>query len=83
MRSLFSHMFGKDSAMAARSAEGRDGSGRPELLRRRTLAVNSKIIMVASAHRHAAYDMMLVVTLAYVSEIHHTDRVGKLGDDAL
>ena len=49
MRSLFSRVFGKDSAMASRSAEGRDGSGRPELLRRRTLAVNSKIVMVVSA----------------------------------
>ena len=49
MRSLFSHVFGKDSAMAAKPADGRDGSGRPELLRRRTLATNCKFIMEASA----------------------------------
>src|SRR5689334_19834263 len=49
MRSFFSHLFGKDMAMAGRTAEGRDGSGRPELLRRRTLAVNSKIVLAASA----------------------------------
>ena len=36
-------------AMAGGSADGRDGSGRPELLRRRTLAVNSKIVLAASA----------------------------------
>jgi cell cycle sensor histidine kinase DivJ len=49
MRSFFSHWFGKDMAMADRSAAGRDGSGRPELLRRRTLAVNSKLVLAASA----------------------------------
>ncbi|RYF26476.1 MAG: hypothetical protein EOO23_08520, partial [Comamonadaceae bacterium] len=31
MRSLFSQFFGKDPAVAAKTAEGRDGSGRPEL----------------------------------------------------
>ncbi|MEO6396401.1 MAG: histidine kinase dimerization/phospho-acceptor domain-containing protein, partial [Devosia sp.] len=41
MRSLFSALFGPDLAPTARS--------RPELLRRRTLAVNSRIFLVASA----------------------------------
>jgi cell cycle sensor histidine kinase DivJ len=49
MRSLFSHVFGKASAFGGTVREGRDGTGRPELLRRRTLAVNSKIVLAASA----------------------------------
>jgi cell cycle sensor histidine kinase DivJ len=48
MRSLFSQMFGKGVASAGKSGDGRDGSGRPELLRRKTLAVNSRVLLIAS-----------------------------------
>jgi len=48
MRSLFSQMFGKDWAGAV-GGSGREGAGRPEMLRRKTLAVNSKLLLGASA----------------------------------
>ena len=49
MRSLFSQLFGKDSPIVGKPGEGRDGNGRPELLRRKTLAANSRIALAASA----------------------------------
>lgn len=45
MRSLFDSLFDREAG----AASSEDGRGRPETLRRKTLAANSRIILAASA----------------------------------